>query len=501
MRHDSSPDENESQVTLLLDRARLRHEWERVKLGWAACALLATWFVWEWSQGHHGHFKEALALGGIYIAFTAFNTFSLNRHPRIRWRLPFFIFIDAATLGGVIALTGLPTSPFFYLYVLIVIGTLLRFGEPMTRVALVASLFTYCVALLWYRHTGYHDGPLILSLEVGKLLLLVGLPLHAATLLRKSEARRKGYQVILEAIERYVPGSDGLTVTVGEDDEAQAMARHLNTLTTRVREQHDELMRLALDLERLVEERTAQLSDQVEKTKAAQKARIQFLNNLSHELRTPLHSIIGFSEILITRGEGETPNMARLIHRNGVALLKRIEDLTDLTQLMSGQMRADPAATNLADLIGAALDSVAESAERKRVTLDTYIAPGIGLVKIDGLLAVRLLVELIDNGVKFSPEGGTVTVRTEWADGLLTIVITDQGEGVADAIRPWLFELFHQAEGELNRRYEGLGIGLSMVKILTDLMGGTASIENLDGHGAKVTVALPAEHVEGRGSR
>ncbi|MBF0169705.1 MAG: HAMP domain-containing histidine kinase [Nitrospinae bacterium] len=495
MREESSAGYADSQVTVLLDRARLKHEWERVKLGWGACALFAAWFIGEWSLGHRSDFGVAILMGVGYLGFSAYYTFSLNRNPRARWRLPALLIVDTTMVGAVLLMTELPASPFFFLYPLIVTGALLRFGEPMLRLSLVASLLSYGVAVGVYRLMDMPDGAFMAPLEVGKLLLLVGLPLHVAGLLRKMEARRKGYQVILSAIEGYVPGGEGLEVSVGDDDEAQALAGHLNALTTRVRQQRDDLVKLAADLERLVEERTAQLSDQVEQTKAAQKGRIQFLNNLSHELRTPLHSIIGFSEILISRGEGETPHMARLVHRNGVALLKRIEDLTDLTQLMSGQMRSDPVPTNVTDLVASAMDALLPTCERKRVILAAAPQQKLGLLRIDGRLAYRLLVELLDNAVKFSPEGGTVSVEVTYADGSLTIVIADEGEGIADDLLPWVFDLFHQGEGELNRRHEGLGIGLSMVKILTDLMGGHASIVNNDGRGARVTVSLPVEPV------
>jgi signal transduction histidine kinase len=489
-------------VALLRDSDRLRHERERALMQLTAAALFLLWLLTQWSISGPAGLAPAATAGGVYVLFVAASWFSLYTSPRSRWRLTASIVVDTMGVGAAIYFTGVPDSPFFLLFFQIAISALLRFGWRSLVVSLASSVAVYLTTVAFYMAVGSPDGPLSMGVETGKMMGLVGIPLYFAYLTGRIEKKRQGYAAVLEGIERYTPGVDILDVTVEEDDEAKALAMHLALLTRKIKGQHDELIRRAETLERTVEERTAQLTEQMRRAQAGDRMKTQFLNNLSHELRTPLHSIVGFSDILAggvdDREKGR--KMAGMIRKNALSLLKRIEDLTDLTRLMAGEIEPEPSPVNMREVIVTAVDSVADRAHDRGVVIETEIAEGLGGMLIDGSLTYKILVELLDNAVKFSPADGTVVARCSHGNDLLRIAVSDRGQGIDDEQKGRLFGLFSQGEGDLNRRYEGLGVGLAIVRSLAEAMGGSVEVADGDEGGSIFSVSLPARRLGGEGT-
>jgi PAS domain S-box-containing protein len=227
---------------------------------------------------------------------------------------------------------------------------------------------------------------------------------------------------------------------------------------------------------------------------ALNRSKDQFLATLSHELRTPLNAIYGWARMLST-GRLDEPTIHRAteaILRNAAAQVQLIEDLFDVSRVITGNMRLEVRPLDVAAVLEAALDSVEPAAATKGVHLESVVDPGAGAMMGDPARLQQVVWNLLMNAVKFTPRGGRVTVQLRRASGQIEIVVSDTGGGIAPEHMPRLFQRFGQVDGSSTRRHSGLGIGLALVRHLVDLHGGTVNAFSAGpGLGATFTVTLP----------
>jgi signal transduction histidine kinase/CheY-like chemotaxis protein len=253
--------------------------------------------------------------------------------------------------------------------------------------------------------------------------------------------------------------------------------------------------------------RQYQLRDQVEMIRrseaAAQAARAEaehagrmkdeFLATLSHELRTPLNAILGWAQVLRQVGgdPAEIQHATEIIERNARLQAQLIEDLLDMSRIISGKIRLDLQPVDPAAVVDAALETVRPAADAKGIRLVRRAAAG-DPVAADAARLQQVLWNLLSNAVKFTPAGGTVTVELRRRPGVVEVAVTDTGEGLNPQFVPHVFERFRQADASMGRRHGGLGLGLAIVKQLVELHGGTVAAASAgEGRGATFTVRLP----------
>jgi PAS domain S-box-containing protein len=220
----------------------------------------------------------------------------------------------------------------------------------------------------------------------------------------------------------------------------------------------------------------------------------EFLATLSHELRTPLNAILGWSQIL-ARGKVNATDLEQgleVIQRNARAQAQLIEDLLDMSRIISGKVRLDVQWTDLASVVDSAVDSVRPSADAKGIRLRKILDPLAGPVSGDPTRLQQVVWNLLSNAVKFTPKGGKVDVLLQRVNSHLEITVHDTGMGIKAEFLPVVFERFRQADSSTTRAYGGLGLGLSIVKNLVELHGGTIRVMSEgEGTGATFVVSLP----------
>ena len=230
----------------------------------------------------------------------------------------------------------------------------------------------------------------------------------------------------------------------------------------------------------------------------ASRLKDEFLATLSHELRTPLNAILGWSQLILSgnmKSEDIHKGLAT-IERNARAQNKLIEDLLEMSTIISGKVRLDMQQMDVASLIEAAVESVRPTAQAKGVTLKKRIAPHTGFIRGDASRLQQIFWNLLSNSIKFTPKGGWVEAIVEQSDSLLEIRINDSGLGISAEFMPYIFDRFRQGDASLTRQYGGLGLGLAIVKQLVELHGGTVEAESAGtNHGSSFIVTLPLSSV------
>ena len=230
----------------------------------------------------------------------------------------------------------------------------------------------------------------------------------------------------------------------------------------------------------------------------ANRLKSQFLANMSHELRTPMNAIIGFTNLVLRRSGDVLPERQRdnlqKVKLSADHLLTLINDILDLSKIEAGRVDLHPALFSVAGLITTCCATVSPMV-RDGVTLTSAIADDVGDVNTDEGRLKQVLINLLSNALKFT-EHGSVTVHAWQADGRLSIAVTDTGIGIPPEAQALIFEEFRQADGSTTRKYGGTGLGLSITKKLTELLGGTISVESAEGKGSTFTVTLPVRDGE-----
>jgi PAS domain S-box-containing protein len=246
---------------------------------------------------------------------------------------------------------------------------------------------------------------------------------------------------------------------------------------------------------RRTEEEKRQLILREQAARAAAEAKDEFLAVVSHELRTPLTAILLWAKLL--RSGHVTPNQQEValgaIEHSATAQQQLIEDLLDISRLVSGRLRLEIRETDVVPVIQGAVDTVRPAAELKGVHLETHVNPRLGNVRIDPDRVRQVVWNLVHNAVKFTPAGGQVTVSLHRTRESLRIEVKDTGQGIAPDFLPHVFERFRQADISPTRTHGGLGLGLAIARQLVELHGGRIDVESAGvGQGATFTVELPA---------
>jgi signal transduction histidine kinase len=226
----------------------------------------------------------------------------------------------------------------------------------------------------------------------------------------------------------------------------------------------------------------------------------RFFANISHELRTPLTLLLAPLETLLQKFsrsfDGETREMLVTMHSNGMRLLKLINDLLDLVRLESGRMEIKREPLPVVEFVRGLASAARQVAEDKRLRLETAVAPEVGTVLADRDKLEKVVLNLLFNALKFTPAGGRVELRAAKRDESLVLTVADTGMGISEKNLPHVFDRFWQADGSSKRKYQGVGIGLALVKELVELHGGQVSVESQEGKGTIFSVSLPYQKAE-----
>jgi cell cycle sensor histidine kinase DivJ len=239
---------------------------------------------------------------------------------------------------------------------------------------------------------------------------------------------------------------------------------------------------------------------------AASRAKSRFLANMSHELRTPLNAIIGFSEVMSREMFGPLgpryQEYSRLVHESGSHLLELINSVLDMSKIEAGKFELAQDVFDLSETAASAVRFVRLAAERARVTLKTEIASEAHIIYADRRAIKQVLVNLLSNGVKYTPAGGEVKVSARVLPQRgIEIIVADTGTGISKADLDRLGRPFEQVENAETRAKEGTGLGLALVKSLTAMHGGEAVLSSVLGEGTIVHVRLPYAAVDSDGAR
>lgn len=228
---------------------------------------------------------------------------------------------------------------------------------------------------------------------------------------------------------------------------------------------------------------------------SALRAKDDFLSTLSHEMRNPLSAVLGWAKVLLAHKTIDRELQERALHaieRNATAQVTMIDDMLDMARIVAGKLRLEMQPVDLLNVVLAAVDAVAPSAEAKGITVRTELDPKPPRLLGDPNRLQQIIWNLFSNSVKFTEPGGSVDVRLESAGRYARIVVSDTGQGISPEFLPYVFERFRQHDASSRRRQGGLGLGLALVRELVELHGGTVKAASEgEGKGASFTIELP----------
>jgi len=285
--------------------------------------------------------------------------------------------------------------------------------------------------------------------------------------------------------------------------DAYRQARHMTS----------RLQTLNEELEGAVQLRTAELEEKLQELKANQSAlqqaredavaaniaKSRFLATMSHELRTPLNSILGFSEFIRDEklgalGDARYSEYAGHIHESGEHLLELISDILDLSRIETGKLVLRFEEVRIPDVIEAAIAKAATRERRAGDCVTVNVTPSLPMVHADGRAVTQMVINLVSNALKFTPDEGSVILTAfQRADGGVTIEVADTGIGMAPDEIPRAIAAFSQIDNNLSRRHEGTGLGLTIVNAMMQQHGGVLAIDSEKGRGTRVRLEFPAE--------
>jgi CheY-like chemotaxis protein/anti-sigma regulatory factor (Ser/Thr protein kinase) len=225
----------------------------------------------------------------------------------------------------------------------------------------------------------------------------------------------------------------------------------------------------------------------------ANRIKDEFLSTLSHELRTPLNAILGWTQILMMEEpDGEVGHALEIIERNARAQTKLIEDLLDVSRITTGKLRLSTNVVAIGPIVQAAADAVRPTAEARGVAIEVRLPETPHRLVADPDRLQQVVWNLLSNAVKFTPSGGQVAVAAEQVGAAVQIRVSDTGQGIDPAFLPYVFDRFRQADSTSTRSHGGLGIGLTIVRHIVELHGGTVRADSAgEGRGSVFTVSLP----------
>jgi signal transduction histidine kinase len=299
------------------------------------------------------------------------------------------------------------------------------------------------------------------------------------------------------------------------DDELGTLIGGFNEMLAQIETQHTELELYRRSLEDRVEQRTAELSQANQRLnhtveelreantriEAANRAKSEFLANMSHELRTPLNAIIGFSEIIRDElfGPAGTPSYVEYagdIWTSGSHLLNIINDILDMTKVEMGTFRLNEQEAGVADILASVHKLIAVEAERRRILFPpTRAEPPEIRIRCDPTRLRQILLNLLSNAVKFTNPDGTIELTARQCDDGIEFRVRDDGVGIDPADFEHILAPFGQVQSTYARNHQGVGLGLSLTKVLVEQHGGRLALDSAVGRGTTVTVTLPPTRI------
>jgi PAS domain S-box-containing protein len=270
-----------------------------------------------------------------------------------------------------------------------------------------------------------------------------------------------------------------------------------------IRDQHGKVIGASKAARDITERRNAEeerermlLQERSLRAEAERAARMkdEFLATISHELRTPLSAILGWSTILSKEpsDQATVANAIAAIERNAKSQAQLIEDLLDVSRIVSGNLCLDVKPVALTAVVKAAMDSVQPAADAKEIQLQMIVDPTADNVRGDAVRLQQVIWNLLSNSIKFTPKGGHVSVKVDRSNSMAQVTVTDTGEGIPAEFLPYVFDRFKQADGSITRKYGGLGLGLAIARHLTEMHGGTIEVDSAgEGLGATFKISLP----------
>ena len=331
---------------------------------------------------------------------------------------------------------------------------------------------------------------------IGLLLLAIG----TASLIARGMQRAIATPLLeLASTARTITTSPDTSVraSAASKDETGTVVLAFNEMLDRIAERTAALSKANAELEREIEERRrieGERTAALERERDANRLKDEFLATLSHELRTPLNAVLGWTRVLRSAQVAPATEQRALesIERNARAQARLIEDLLEISRIVTGKLRLQTRETDLATIVDAAVEIVQPAAAAKRVRLNVDIASRPALTTGDPDRLQQVVWNLLSNAVKFTPPEGQVTVRLV-RDGGYRLSVQDTGQGIDPRFLPHVFEAFRQADGTASREHGGLGLGLAIARQLVEMHGGTirARSEGRDA-GATFEVQLPS---------
>jgi two-component system cell cycle sensor histidine kinase PleC len=227
----------------------------------------------------------------------------------------------------------------------------------------------------------------------------------------------------------------------------------------------------------------------------ASKAKSEFIANMSHELRTPLNAIIGFSDMLLTQNITNPEKIQQYsgyIKQAAEHLLSLINGILDVSKIQAGKLSVEPEPMDLKPVLEACINIVQAKAREKSITIEAAVSPQMPQLMGDPLRIKQILINLMGNAVKFTPDNGRIRVEAApWQQGYAYISVTDTGVGMSPTEVETAMRPFGQVDTAFNKRHEGTGLGLPIAYALTRMHGGDLRIDSQKGSGTRVTIVLP----------
>lgn len=293
-----------------------------------------------------------------------------------------------------------------------------------------------------------------------------------------------------------IPAADHTPAVVLVRFWPRAEANPFVLLNQKLTELHDEVAR-RVQVEEALRRSEAELQERVHEAEALNRAKDEFLATVSHELRTPLNAILGWSTLLRRSPlQPQTDKAIEVIHRNAQAQAKLVDDILDVSRIITGKISLEPRPADLAALVEEAVEVVRPAAAARHLSVHVARSDDRFVLVADPDRLRQAVWNVLSNAVKFTERGGTIHVQLRRHGSQLEVAVTDTGTGIEPAFLPHVFDRFRQGDSSTTRRSGGLGLGLALVRSIVELHGGTvAAASDGPGLGATFTITLPVRAV------
>jgi signal transduction histidine kinase len=331
--------------------------------------------------------------------------------------------------------------------------------------------------------------PLYASMLRTSAVLMIGIGVALLATLFVSRRVVRPLETLRHGVERIRRGDLTARLDLKTGDEIEILADEFNQMAAHLREAY-------AGLERKVAERTRELTLANEKLEEASKLKSQFLANVNHELRTPVSAIIGYARLLRRETEGQIPPLQREnlqdLLNNAERLLAQIDSVLDFATIEAGKMEVRVERVRVEEIIQGAASTIETILRDNSIRLIREIAPEIPTLNTDREKLRQIVLNLLDNAVKFT-ERGEIKITASQQNGSLRLVVSDTGIGIEKGDLTRIFEEFHRGDGSSAKKYRGTGLGLAIVKQFVQLLGGEIAVESEVGKGSRFTVTLPLD--------